>query len=167
MPGPFKGERDWGNRVIRFMVIYSQRSPSACLASCPLWATFIQHIYPAHAGLHENPGVKGCSPLELIGLPCKKKRMRRREYILILLLFLHSWAKALWMLYLALVWKLLQTVPVSLDWKIFSYVGGHREHFPPKLVGTGGMVNLREFTFHNLKHTITGQFVRYTRSTVG
>lgn len=30
-------ETEWKERVIGFMVIYSKRSPSACLASCPLW----------------------------------------------------------------------------------------------------------------------------------
>ncbi len=46
------------------MVIYSERSPSACLASCPLWTSIPRHIHPpytphphthTHTHMHTRP----------------------------------------------------------------------------------------------------------------
>lgn len=36
-------------RVMGFMVIYSQRSPSACFASCPLWQTHTHTLLHSHS----------------------------------------------------------------------------------------------------------------------
>lgn len=46
VPGPGGSrEIEWKERVIGFMVIYSKRSPSACLASCPL----LEQHHPPHS----------------------------------------------------------------------------------------------------------------------